>query len=270
MMSVKDILKDVSNSTRDVVLKTKIENAISNIEYQSNQYDNLGLSNQLHTISANQVIGGDLTVDEMKKIYCNKFSKGILREKYYDKLMALAATGKCPICGIGQVSNLDHYLAKSLYPIYAVTPVNLIPICKDCNFEKLDVEIQSYIQSPFHPYYDYLDNLIWLNAQVFRSSEGNIVVVYSVDGNIAKIDNNLYLRLKYHFDLYKLNKAYSIQATSEISENQKLWKKLLTNFGEDYLKQYLAECLDSKEDIQKNTWNTALLRALINDINILK
>ena len=51
-------------------------------------------------------------------------------------LMSLANTGKCPICGIGQASTLDHYLAKTIYPTYAVTPYNLVPVCKDCNFAK--------------------------------------------------------------------------------------------------------------------------------------
>lgn len=94
-------------------------------------------------------------------------------------LMSLANTGKCPICGIGQASTLDHYLAKTIYPTYAVTPYNLVPVCKDCNFAKSD----SIMREEF--------------------------------------------------------------------------------------KTYLTELLAAKESFQYNTWNTALLRALIENIDIV-
>ena len=65
--------------------------------------------------------------------------------KYYDKIKAIPKYSKCPFCGVGIVSTLDHYLPKTKYPTYALTPVNLIACCADCNknkksFEKIAIE----------------------------------------------------------------------------------------------------------------------------------
>ena len=73
-----------------------------------------------------------------------------------------------------------------------------------------------------------------------------------------------------HFmDLYHLNKAYAIQATTEIAENLPFWKKKYKEWGREEFKTYLTELLAAKESFQYNTWNTALLRALIENIDIV-
>jgi hypothetical protein len=45
---------------------------------------------------------------------------------------------QCPFCGIypvrtDQMMEYDHYLPKSLYPLYATNLMNLVPTCKECN-----------------------------------------------------------------------------------------------------------------------------------------
>lgn len=37
-------------------------------------------------------------------------------------------------------SDVDHYFPKSLYPFLAIHPVNLVPICKECNSQKRDID----------------------------------------------------------------------------------------------------------------------------------
>ena len=182
-------------------------------------------------------------------------------------LMSLANTGKCPICGVGQASTLDHYLAKTIYPTYAVTPYNLVPVCKDCNFAKSD-SIMIPDSAPLHPYYDEVDSINWLKAQLIERDEG-IVAEFSVSQDLQKSDVCLYQRLKRHMDLYHLNKAYAIQATTEIAENLPFWKKKYKEWGRKEFKTYLTELLAAKESFQYNTWNTALLRALIENIDVV-
>ena len=70
-------------------------------------------------------------------------------------------------------------------------------------------------------------------------------------------------------DLYHLNKAFAIQATTEIAENLPFWKKKYKEWGREEFKTYLTELLAAKESFQYNTWNTALLRALIENIDIV-
>ena len=49
------------------------------------------------------------------------------------KIKSIPKYNKCPFCGVGRVSTLDHYLPKTKYPTYAVTPVNLVACCAECN-----------------------------------------------------------------------------------------------------------------------------------------
>lgn len=46
---------------------------------------------------------------------------------------------KCPLCGIHDVTDIDHYMPRSVFPEYSVHPLNLIPICHECNKRKGDV-----------------------------------------------------------------------------------------------------------------------------------
>ena len=88
----------------------------------------------------------------INKIYEQKFAKEkSVGRKYYDIIMA-NANGRCPICGGGKLKNLDHFLPKSKYPLLCVTPLNLIPTCRDCNMEKRAVISNNYYEIPFHPY----------------------------------------------------------------------------------------------------------------------
>lgn len=62
----------------------------------------------------------------------------------------------CPACGeAGRPNTLDHYLPKSAYPHFAVTPVNLFPMCDACQRAK-GAKIGN-AQCPrffLHPYFD--------------------------------------------------------------------------------------------------------------------
>ena len=75
----------------------------------------------------------------------------------------------CPFCGSNQLQvyegksnfDIDHFLPKSLYPQYAFSLYNLIPICKHCNQNiKLDRDPLRFVTlntekkwSLFHPYF---------------------------------------------------------------------------------------------------------------------
>ncbi len=44
----------------------------------------------------------------------------------------------CPICGIKECEDMDHYVPRSLMPEYSVHLSNLIPLCHRCNINKGD------------------------------------------------------------------------------------------------------------------------------------
>lgn len=62
----------------------------------------------------------------------------------------------CPACGeLGRPNTLDHYLPKSAYPHFCVTPVNLFPMCDACQLEK-GTKVGDAVTPRYflHPYFD--------------------------------------------------------------------------------------------------------------------
>jgi 5-methylcytosine-specific restriction endonuclease McrA len=62
----------------------------------------------------------------------------------------------CPACGEPGVPNtLDHYLPKGAYPHFAITPINLFPMCDACQLKKLEKTGDAHNARYFiHPYFD--------------------------------------------------------------------------------------------------------------------
>lgn len=62
----------------------------------------------------------------------------------------------CPACGEeGTPNTLDHYLPKEAFPHFAVTPVNLTPMCDTCQMIKGSEILDDLGRRQFlHPYYD--------------------------------------------------------------------------------------------------------------------
>lgn len=49
----------------------------------------------------------------------------------------------CPICGLEECSEMDHYLPRSLFHEFSSHTSNLIPLCHDCNKDKHDYWLNS-------------------------------------------------------------------------------------------------------------------------------
>lgn len=70
----------------------------------------------------------------------------------------LNAREVCVLCGgpLGQTPEVDHWIAKSDFPLLSVCPENLLPICGDCNSTankgNKDVHSAGSFADWFHPY----------------------------------------------------------------------------------------------------------------------
>lgn len=75
----------------------------------------------------------------------------------------------CPACGEdGTPNTLDHYLPKNEFPDFAVTAVNLFPMCDTCQGWKLEQVLSEDGERLFlHPYFD-----DFLDQQVLQLSIG--------------------------------------------------------------------------------------------------
>ena len=267
IFDVKEIVYDCAESLRNDEKKNRIKTAASIIAQKSIEYDDLAQEHSLSLITEHNTVANNISKEEYLSLYDQKFvcHKNV-RPKYYDKIMLLT-NGRCPMCDVGQVGNLDHFLSKSLFPTYTLTPYNLIPICRDCNYEKREQSFNTYEKAPFHPYYDESDDVIWLKAAL-QLEEGGIVASYYVDSTIS--DERMIEKYRAHMEIFKLYKKYAIEAAREIADNYYMWKNGLDNWGENAFIDFINSTILSLEKHQKNSWKIALYRAIIENISVLK
>ena len=198
--------------------------------------------------------------EELGQVYKDKFSKdGAIGRKYYDIIMA-GAKGVCPICGTGTPSHLDHYLPKSEYATLVVTPVNLIPTCRDCNMEKGRYHARESSMLPFHPYYDSVQ-LQWLEMKMNFWEDGTFSGEFynGIDSVGHPLEKQ---RVDAHMKVHNLEKTLSSKVLTELDSIKYRHRKMLMNSTVEDLRTELEEMRESAECDDINSWKSALYRAL--------
>lgn len=260
-LKVKQVFTDCISIVRNPLYKQQLNNCIDTLEEAETVLENKIIENKVHEIPQNEVILGSIAKEDMEKVYNDRMvKKGTPARDYYNIIFLSAV--KCPFCSQRIVKTLDHYLPKSKYPIYAVTPINLIPSCSDCNKDKLVEYPESPEQETLHPYFDDVDDEVWLKAKIILTEP--IGFEYYVFASPNRTDL-LNARILNHFTSFSLNKLYSVHAIEELENNKYHFKKLYTNGGVDLLKAHLKDCFDSRSSNDINSWQTAFYGALYED-----
>lgn len=257
----KEVFLECISNTRNKAYKKNLEICADEIASAVIDFDAKKHSDEIHTISSADNVAGIISNEDMSKLYNNKLvnKKGPGR-KYYDKLITSSKNGICPICGHREVSTLEHYLPKMKYPSLAVALINLIPTCKDCNFVKADNEFNNQIDVTIHPYYDEIDDVIWLNANL--KEEDEIIFTFEVL-KPEEWDDLLYERVKNHFKVFELNQLYSVQAAVEFEGIKRMLININNRSRGETVRNYLKECLESYKYVSLNSWKCGMYRALI-------
>lgn len=246
------------NVTKQHIL-THISASKTTIMLKSEEYDKFAENGQLSTLKSHSVIQGGATKEDMVWLYDNKFVADGGR-KYYDKIKAIPKHGKCPFCGVGIVSTLDHYLPKTKYPTYAVTPINLVACCADCNKNKKSEIVESREKEFIHPYYDDIEDEVWLKAKILFDRE----IIFSF--YVQKPDiwsEEKYKRVHNQFEKLKLNKLYAAHCGEEFSEYEYTARDLYETGGEELVKEDLLDRIKERRRVTKNNWRAALYEGLL-------
>ena len=203
----------------------------------------------------------------IKNVYAHKFARdGKVGRKYYDIIMA-NANGRCPICGGSKLKNLDHFLPQSEYPLLCVTPANLIPVCRDCNFDKGKYFNTNYYKLPFNPYFDDMVDT-WLECTLNFIVDGTIEIEFR-NGYDKSVDSNKWNKYETHLTVYDLGNTFSSKALEEIDNCKFRWQDLFLNCGKDDVLALLLESKKSFERYDTNSWRSALYRELVRKIDEL-
>lgn len=181
---------------------------------------------------------------------------------------------KCPLCGVGAVRQVDHHLPKSKFPYLAVAPMNLVPVCADCNYLKGESFPKVYSEQTMHPYFDEIDDQRWLHAQlVTLSATGQIVapladtvpsnwyVRFYVDPP-ASWRPELTERVQYHFEAFNLAFLYEVQAADELTGIELSLEEAYQAGGAPDVRDLLESMARSRRRLHNNTWMVALYEGL--------
>lgn len=229
----------------------------SYIEYNFNAENNL-----LHTIPQHQIVNGIVSKSEMEWLYNNKVvHKKSPGRYFYDQAIASPKHGICPLCGQRTVSTIDHHLPKAHFPSLAVTPANLTPCCIDCNKVKDDFVPTQNDEGTIHPYYDNIENDLWLYANVIQSFPVALTFFVQPPDHWSAV---LQSRVNKHFNLFQLNKLYSSHAAVELTNINYTLNKLFAAGGKEAVFEYLNENAESRNQSHINSWQAAFYNALKN------
>ncbi|WP_172675301.1 HNH endonuclease [Virgibacillus halodenitrificans] len=254
-MSVDEVFEACVSNIKDETFLNKMIESKPFIIADSNTYDNLASSRCLMDFSS------DIRIDKasMKKMYEQKLVGGPGRS-FYNIIIASPPHGKCPLCGERDATNLDHHLPKAHYASVAITPYNLVPICKDCNFIKLDNKPNSEENVPLNPYYDNIEDDRWLFAEI--GVENDKIFYYYEVKCPDWWDETLKRKVHNYFNKLELNKLYSKNALIEINDFIDYLLDIFLTGGVEALQKTLEGIANSCERSRLNSWKTALYSSL--------
>ena len=117
----------------------------------------------------------------------------------------MLAAKRCPFCGIGAVTDLDHHLPQSLYQPLSIYSSNLVPLCHKCNNKKRAITNTDPDKSFIHVYYDDIpENEAFLCATTKVSDKG-LHVEFTIN-SVSGLSNELFKKLKFQFKRVNANK----------------------------------------------------------------
>ena len=244
----------------DASLRVRLQGALTVVLNEEAQYRCLAQSGRLDLVKRSETVTADpvghLSVAEMKELYKKGMSSasGSARS-FYDKLMAEVPHETCPLCGQGKVRNLDHHLPQSQYPSLVVTPINLVPSCRDCNAAKLSTVPKAIGEQTIHPYFDDVTGARWLHAIVAESDPPVILYEVRLPEGWSQVTGD---RLRRHMTVFKLAAFFTLYAGEELSQIAPELEDLHGKGGPSAVRQELLTMAHNRELIHRNSWQTAM------------
>ncbi|WP_294735734.1 HNH endonuclease signature motif containing protein [uncultured Pseudomonas sp.] len=200
---------------------------------------------------------GSTTLDRIHRAYDLVRSTG--RLKHLKNRLKLSRS-KCPYCGFGEASTLDHYLPRSRYKAHSIYARNLIPCCQTCNRKKDKIAGTDPDTQFVHAYFFPQFKLQFLFATV-QIIEKSIVVDFEIKKNIEISDED-FRRAKFQLEQLDLNNRYIPEIITFMLSNKRDIESL-GSIGKSVLKDHFIQShADSCTLFGVNHWRTALWLAL--------
>lgn len=245
---------------KDAGLKARLTSIEPNVTAAANAFDTAASMAMLHQLQPQDNVGGIVSKDEMTKVYTQRMAKkDAPGRQFYDKLLAAPAYGRCPLCGQGAVSTLDHHLPKDQFPSLAVVPINLVPACANCNKVKTNAIPHTQEEQTLHPYFDDVEGERWLFAEVIETAPAAVRFFAQPPDEWSLVKSS---RTKYHFHVFKLGALYTSYAAEELTNIRYSLDMIFPIAGAEGVRAHLLGQQDTYEAAHLNSWQTAMYRAL--------
>lgn len=257
----------VSDITDDG-LRNRLEVLSGSIASVATDYERKGFEKTLYTLPVNEcrndeVVVGDVTKAELKNVYTTYMvGKARPARAIYDAMLSRAPLGRCPFCGMGYASTLDHYLPKAKYPMLSVVPLNLVPSCKDCNTGKRTSIAGRAEEQSLHPYFDHQHFISdqWLFAEIVSTEPETVRYFVRAPESWDDVSKG---RVKSHFVAFNLASRFSIEAANELASQKHFLNEFRQKNGLHALVGLLSDQAESLSRIHANSWQTAFYQALL-------
>lgn len=261
-LSAPAVFRQCTDHVQNVDLRLRLRQSLPAVTAASAQFDMAAQTQRLHTIPLTANVGR-VSTDEMVKVYDLRMAKKKSRGRpVYDQLLAAPAYGRCPLCGVGAASTLDHHLPKKDYPALAVAPFNLVPACRDCNTGKRTITPTTSEEETLHPYYDDVTTERWIEALV---RQGPPVHLEFYVANPPGSDALTAARVRSHFAVFNLGKVYGANASEHLAEIRYAMTEIHHHAGASAVEKDLDSRARSSECHDLNSWKSAGYRALASD-----
>lgn len=261
-LTTHDVFSACISRIRSKELKKRMGQIAQTVTDASVNYNALAAHTRLHQFPQESIVAGLVTTDEMERLYTQRMAKkGAPGRDSYDVIISSSPNGKCPLCGHRIVSTLDHHLPKSKYPVLAVTPLNLVPICSDCNKAKLDLCPTSQNNETLHPYYDDIEADRWLVADLAIGTPAALKFRVEVPAHWSSVLGD---RVALHFKTLGLARLYAAQAADELLNIRHQLRSIHQNGGKSLVGVEMAARARSCRDVTLNGWRFATYDAFAN------
>lgn len=244
---------------RDPELAGRLANATPTVVAASSVFDLAARRHRLDEVATRAMVAPDLTADEMENIYTQRMAKsGAPGREIYDEILTSAPSGRCPLCMQRLAATLDHHLPKAHYPALVVAPLNLVPVCSDCNKAKKNSVPTAADNVPLHPYYDDLGQEVWLTATVVEHSPS--ALRFEIVRPLYW-DDVLFVRVRQHFRLLKLAQLFTSEAAEELLNIRHQLTLLRDTEIPNGVRSELTRRAASCAEARINSWRAAAYRA---------
>ena len=159
----------------------------------------------------------------------------------------------CPYCNLDNTSELDHFLPKSVFYDYAVTPINLIPICVTCNSIQYKGEKCPHAEQGgpvdyiLHPYFDDFLYQDWLCAELSlicdnstKMSEDMTKLAFKLKTQKPSgIDDAMFQRFCAHYEILQLKQRITPRLNEYLHNKKQTFKSYISR-GMEFFKKVIC------------------------------